>query len=426
MDMDMDGYLAWAESTLGLQLLTDRLTISDLGENERGIVCGEAGIDAGAVIMRIPVSSIMTVRSAHDTPLEKIVSGIREEDGLALLLLYEKYVRGQGSKWWRHITCLPAEYHSISNFTEEELDMIKGCNLHAVAVQWKTQITNDYVELTAYLHQFESVLGAEFLESHFSRAHYHWALSTIWSRFISISPTPGSGVHESYKGMVPVIDMFNHSPTSKMSHVMSENGEDFLLYSGQRWEAGSELFLSYGLLPNSRLMMLYGFAIYNNPHAGVDVWAAMDPSGPNYEIKKGILLKAGVNCQEEPFVLRFNELPVALLLFIHVQHMDIMILRDVLKGPLSPKDKYLAQTKEFASNDTAVRKSLIATLKNLLNGYEEDIDHDERLLRAWGIIPSAHIQTADCKFIHPNQREMNAVILRHSEKSILLSVIDLL
>lgn len=77
------------------------------------------------------------------------------------------------------------------NYTEDELEEIKGTNLYITAKRWKIQIQNDFEGLCASLQG--SIILDE-LGAFLTLDTYTWALCTIWSRFITVDKLDGSSV----------------------------------------------------------------------------------------------------------------------------------------------------------------------------------------------------------------------------------------
>lgn len=84
----------------------------------------------------------------------------------------------------------------------------------------------------------------------------------------------------------PVLDMMNHTIVAprEENHGMCQHWFDhpnasFIVAPKQDVEPGTQLFISYGNLPNADLLRLYGFTIENNPNDSVDVFAP-GPTGP--------------------------------------------------------------------------------------------------------------------------------------------------
>lgn len=54
---------------------------------------------------------------------------------------------------------------------------------------------------------------------------YRWALSIVWSRFVTVS----ADGRRQLKAMVPYFDMINHDPHTTMRHGLAADGRMYLL-----------------------------------------------------------------------------------------------------------------------------------------------------------------------------------------------------
>jgi hypothetical protein len=156
MSDEFEGYVEWARSTLGVELC-DSLRIQRVGpagdpNNENGVIA-TTDIVAGTVSCVVPYDAMLHVGApleaasesemAAATALAEVTSAIgREDDALALRLLYERAVRGDGSKWARHVRHLPVAVprHSLLRWTDAEIDELRGANLHTIATRWRAQV----------------------------------------------------------------------------------------------------------------------------------------------------------------------------------------------------------------------------------------------------------------------------------------------
>ena len=149
-----NNYLAHSEKHWGVNFHPS-ISIIELGEDERGVQCiGDKTIPNNSILFTIPFSSIMTIVSLKEESqlYKKYLSFLqidimREDDLLVLLLLYEKYVMMDLSKWHQHIKILPKKYYSIPNFSNDQLELIKGSNLYNIGIRWKQQLNDDFIEL---------------------------------------------------------------------------------------------------------------------------------------------------------------------------------------------------------------------------------------------------------------------------------------
>ena len=109
----------------------------------------------------------------------------------------------------------------------------------------------------------------------------------VWSRFVTVEREG-----RALKAMAPVFDMFNHDPASSTVHGYQETNHCLHLVTLQDWQAGSEVRLSYGTLPNSRLLLLHGFCLPDNAFDAVELWATMEERAPYYDTKTKVVLRS--------------------------------------------------------------------------------------------------------------------------------------
>ncbi len=75
------------------------------------------------------------------------------------------------------------------------------------------------------------------------------------------------------QSLVPMAHLLNHSP---WPHIIRYGRVDaitnsFRLRAFRPCSAGDQCFLSYGAIPNLKLLLFYGFALPNNPHDIVSI-----------------------------------------------------------------------------------------------------------------------------------------------------------
>lgn len=405
MDIDEFAYLEWAKRKLGIEIDVSigLLNNDNFGVEERGLY-SRSGSENGCRLFSVPFESMLTVNSVINTPFHVIsmnYASFREDDILCSLLLFHRFELKDASPWHPHIACLPRNYHSIPNFTVEELQYLQGSNLYTIGVRWKQQIEDDFEALTETLADYEIEMNPS-TRTWFSLENYTWALSTIWSRFISINHR---GVIK--RAMVPVVDLMNHSHSSTLSHSFMDKEDRFVVISHQFWPKDCEILLNYGNVGNSRLLMLYGFTLVKNPYNVVDVYAMMDPSTPHYETKLRLLDKIGIHEASEPFHIDGKSVPTDLLTFLRIQHLD-----DPVNG-----DRALA--KISTENEAMICGLLIESLSSMLRGYSSTIDDDEAMMTELGFN-----REDESKFLPPAQRRIHALIVTHSEKKVLVETIQ--
>jgi hypothetical protein len=406
---------------------------------------------------------MLSLEDLFRSPFSQLSGGaIAEDDALALLLLYEIYELREASRFWQHLQILPKAYHSIPNFTSDELEWIRGSNLYFTAKVWQRQIANDFASLAARSlggkGGDEQGLPLSSVYPWLTHDNYVWALSTIWSRFVTIDRKDrASGETRRLRCMVPLFDLMNHAPGSGASHFFDEASDSAVLYTADAIPAGAQLMLNYGRLGNDKLLKIYGFVIPpsvgNDSFNYVGVHAALHPATPLFAAKKQLLLDLGLPVDgTSPLEVRRGEIPRDLMRFVRVQRAasgnDILLLR-ASEGnyPSVDEDRKTSGTaaaivpSSLLELEREVTQAVLCAAREMLEQYPFDLDEDRRALLSWGLLlPQLHkeggmqaevIDTtqdatplSNASFVHPSERFKSAVVLRYSEMTILGSAIE--
>ncbi|RLN96927.1 hypothetical protein BBJ28_00003380 [Nothophytophthora sp. Chile5] len=449
------GYNEWAAESLKVQIATDFVYEyqESACEKERGVFIAE-DVAPHTEVFSIPLESVFTVQCLEQNA---VLQGIdffqqltpeREDDQLAIALLYEKFIMGGASKWAKHIQLLPKAYHNVLYFRPAELKALEGSNLFFVAQQMEEKVATDYTRLreSVLLELFENItegINFDLFDEYFSFENYKWALSTIWSRFVSLrvdeappsDATDGPAAEESavrtrksdavvakqsFKAMVPVFDMLNHDPEAEMSHFYDMASQTFKLISHQHLNAGAQMFINYGPLSNHKLLSLYGFVILGNPFDAVEMWLPMDEASTKLFQEKAALLQAnGLDHATNPFELVADEINDLLLMAARIQEIDCETAEEL--EPLAKK----ALDGEVVSleNERLTLTRLIYTLEKMLEAFPSSMEEDDKLLKSWEQDLS---QDDDQQRSDSLNHERMAVAVRRSDKFILSENISML
>ncbi|CEG39488.1 N-methyltransferase [Plasmopara halstedii] len=429
------GYNEWATETLDVHIATDFVYETQDGAcaTERGVFIAE-DVPPHTEVFSIPLDSVFTVKSLQKNAPFKSIAFFqqfmpeREDEQLAIALLYEKFVRGDKSKWAKHIDLLPTTYYNALYFEPEVLKALEGSNLFFIALHIKEKVVADYTRLrdSVILELFDKITESVNvdLEESFSLKNYKWAISTIWSRFVSLQLNDTWGeqtedimkkgnisrqIKQSFKAMVPVFDMLNHDPEAEMSHFVDKTLERFCLVSHQHWVAGSQMFINYGPLSNHKLLTLYGFVIIDNPFDAVEMWLPMDAASTRYfEKKQQLLLSNGLDHATNPFELVADEVNDLLLIAARLQEIDC----ETLELFVALANKALNGEIVSLENEQQVLIRLICTLESMLEAFPTSIDEDDELSMSWN---NDLGNKQNNRFNH----ERMAICIRRSEKFIL-------
>ncbi|KAI9911285.1 hypothetical protein PsorP6_008897 [Peronosclerospora sorghi] len=435
------GYNEWAIQTLKVTVATDFVYEYLEGSymRDRGVFIAE-DIIPHAEVFSIPLDSMLTVKSLQENevlqsiPFFQQLSLEREDDQLAIALLYEKFVQGTKSRWFKHIELLPKKYHNVLYFDQEDLSALEGSNLFFIAEQMEKKVKQDYVILknSVLLDLFENItesINFDHFNEFFSFENYKWALSTIWSRFVSLRLDNAEALAEdvdglaekntimtrkdvnkqSFKAMVPVFDMLNHDPEVEMFHSFDMASQRFRLVSHQHWDAGSQIFINYGALSNQKLLSLYGFVVTGNPFDAVDIWFPMVEDTTNhFNQKEKLLCDTGIDHRTHSFELVADECNELLLIVARIQEIDCesseefeVLARKALNGEIVS-----------LNNEQEALTRLIYTLEKLLEAYPTTIEEDDNLIEAW---QNDFAKQDEQGIVH----ERMAVTVRRSDKHIL-------
>jgi histone-lysine N-methyltransferase SETD3 len=447
------GYNEWAAEALKVQVATDFVYEYQASacEAERGVFIAE-DVTPHTEVFSIPLDSVLSVKSLQDSAvLESVaffqqLSPEREDDQLAIALLFEKFVRGRDSKWFKHIELLPKTYHNALYFGQQELEALRGSNLYFIAQQMEEKVAQDHARLkeSVLLELFENItdgITVDLFDEYFSLENYKWALSTIWSRFVSLrldeEAPPASGnkdgpaeestasksdlpvAKQSFKAMVPVFDMLNHDPEAEMSHFFDMASQRFKLVSHQHWNAGAQMFINYGPLSNHKLLSLYGFVVLGNPFDAVEMWLPMDEASTKFFREKEQLLRTnGLDHATNPFELVADESNDLLLMAARIQEIDC----ETLEQFEALANKALDGEVLSLENEQEALTRLIYTLEKMLDAFPSSIEQDDKLLESW---ENDLAQQGEERSDSLNHERM-AVAVRRSDKNILSENVNML
>ncbi|DAZ99740.1 TPA: hypothetical protein N0F65_003527 [Lagenidium giganteum] len=435
-------------------------------DRERGVFVAE-DIAPQSVVLSIPFESLLTVdwvrrkhRVLRQIKFFQHLDAETEDDQLAIALLYEKFVAREQSKWFPHITVLPRTYHNIMYFTKQQVDMLQGSNLFFIAEQIHDKVKSDYLALRQKVLRDVATMAVqhgetpEAVEHYFSFENYVWALSTVWSRFVSLNilgeddelendaaepiavdatgkkkkkkkksrskrhVSPEERAMTSLKAMVPVFDMLNHDPAAQMQHYYDIEANAFVLVSNQHWQAGAQLFVNYGPLSNHKLLALYGFVLPNNPFDAIDVWVPMDEATTKlYDLKAHVLEINGIDHLTTPFELTIDHVNELLLIIVRLQEISTTSKTEFEEAAARALDGEIVH----GTNENFTLLRLIYTFEQLLAHFPTTCEQDDEQLREH----DNAVENGDTDKILSLHDRM-AIVLRKSDKLILKENIKML
>ena len=264
---DYSEYMSWAREHLGVRT-ADGVAVSTLpAPYFRGVITTKP-ISKGSTLISVPLSSTLSMLDLKASPVLAAVEELAgkhgvplsEDNTLALLLIHEAKVKGEGSKYARHIAALPsaADIRNPFSFSDEELAAFDGTNLGPYARAMKAQVASDFAQISSALAKLpdDSSVKAGLTDTVFTLETYTWALSNIWSRFVSLVVN-----RRLIKAMIPCLDMLNHSPTAKTRHAYDAANGCISVVTEAGIPAGSQVCLYYGDLSAYEALRLYGMPV---------------------------------------------------------------------------------------------------------------------------------------------------------------------
>lgn len=293
------------KNVLGIE--SGGLVVSDLPyPYGRGVVSTKK-IGKGATLMTIPKTAFLTVNAINESEnLKKFLGPIKEklseDDALAIIILYEKHVQRERSKWSKHIAVLPTEFDLPFSWTDEQINSLAGTGLCSVALRMKTQIKNDYEALAKVIDE----IGGDFeftRRKAFTYEEYVWAVSCVWSRCASLRIGKNKGT---VKAMVPFFDMFNSDPASPVRYYVDPKSQSLHMVTDAPIEPGVQIFSNQGILTSRDCMKLYGYVNVENQYERVQLEMQFRAAAPDFE-KKLELIKVAPPEGDQPHIAPQNQ-----------------------------------------------------------------------------------------------------------------------
>ncbi|KAG6008119.1 hypothetical protein E4U21_005001 [Claviceps maximensis] len=328
----------------------------------------------GGNILTIPSGVLWTVEHAYADPilgpaLRSTSPRLSVEDTLAVYILYVRSRESGYDGRRNHVERLPSSYSSSIFFTEEQLEVCAGTSLYTVTKQLEQSIENDHRQLVM------RILGQHpdlFPLDKFNIKDYKWALCTVWSRSMDFALPEGKSI----RLLAPFADMLNHSSEAKQCHVYDTSSGNLSIVAGKDYEAGDQVFINYGSIPNNRLLRLYGFVVPGNPNDSYDLVLATHPMAPFFEEKQKLWASTDLDSTSTVTLTLADPLPKAVLRYLRIQRLnesDIAVLAlqqrtDVTNAKISD------------SNEKEVLEFLVQAIDGLLNNFGTQLEILEKQL----------------------------------------------
>eukprot|EP00742_Colponemidia_sp_Colp-10_P011346 GILJ01012592.1.p1 GENE.GILJ01012592.1~~GILJ01012592.1.p1 ORF type:complete len:467 (+),score=60.08 GILJ01012592.1:35-1435(+) len=324
------------------------------------------------------------------------------------------HLSNPSSLFFPYLYTLPRELHVPLFWREAEIQSLRG-----------SPIIKDIAEQKEFAKTCHQIALAGAPSSFFPLALFYWTMGTLFTRAHSGAKLEGLN-------LIPFIDCFNHSLHPNCTHdVVSIDGQQYYqIRAVSDISKGSQLFISYGSLPNSKYLRLYGFALPDNPFDASEFDVSL-PSLASHSVSSAqapqftealLILKQEVFKQmqwsdtQSKMVLTADGMPSDLLSQLRLIFIDSSDLSShnpsvQLASPLNANAPQqliqmlptLARSPLSTDNERRVQQNVVQICDQLLSGYDTSLEEDERLLR-------------EADALQGNQRVRSAVIARKAEK----------
>lgn len=262
-----EAFVAWLEAS-GASI--DAIELAEFRGGLRGVRATRA-LKQGDTLMKIPRKAILDVDAADasavgalwhdaDPPLPGYAK-------LALAVLHETR-RGDASAYAPYLALLPsvdefaADGGPAAMWSDDELRATECAKLIEDATRLRSRRAGDG----------HAVLQADALAVRWAELElpgspptsdeFAWAVTAVTSRAYTLQGGV-DGASQVKSGLIPMVDMANHDGVlpPKTAKGLEEAGDYFSVLAAAPFRKGEQVFLSYGPLPNFRLLQQWGFVL---------------------------------------------------------------------------------------------------------------------------------------------------------------------
>jgi hypothetical protein len=251
-----------------------------------------APLKPGERMLTIPARFFMYRKTAKDAAgigaaLAKLEPVVPAKVLLAVHLLSEVL---RPDSWWRpFLNVLPSELHTLLFYSPAELDEMQCVG--AGACEFMERLTEYKSELAAIHKKLYRYLARHFPSGAFTLERFSWAYATVLARAFHINVTDVyatslRGDDPSAVGATPILvpfgDLINHgnsNPPLQFAYEYDDPSQSLVLNADRAYSAGEQVYISYGLMTNSDLLLNYGFVLPDNEYDTVAMDAGVGGHG---------------------------------------------------------------------------------------------------------------------------------------------------
>lgn len=261
-----------------------KLAVGSTTSDHRGIYTNSTEIPAGNIMISIPLRTLISwVTIEMDAEFKQLLFPqlslknvkISVHCLLAVYLLYLKH----NNSHMPYIDTLPTEFSNVIFSPKSELLLLPDSVFDQILMQ-DNEIKVGYNAITSlFTDTVCSCCGKLFIDDIFHIDSFKWSYFVVNSRSVYIDPNVLRELavttdfldiltDEPNTALAPFLDLFNHSDkVSTVSELSTPISLDsmYQLYTKTAIDKNSnEIFINYGALDNTKLLLDYGFFIVNN------------------------------------------------------------------------------------------------------------------------------------------------------------------
>lgn len=400
-----EAYLNFAKELYRKDAYFPKIDIHFYSDDNRGVI-SKSFITKNEIIMIIPKKCLISLEVAMTTKIGREIVGFMYSELLSpkhCLLAAFILTEENNKKWKFYFDMMPKDYSNFPfYYKDKEIALLKGSPFVAQIIEKRTDMKRDYDQLCTLIPSF----------SQFTYKKYCEARIIISSRIFGVSIN-----YKKTDVLVPYADMLNHKRPRQTHWYYDDSVDGFVIQAMEDIPEGREIFDSYGKKCNSRFLMNYGFVMEDNEANEYPLSISFDENCPSYEEKKALVSNDFLLNKKFRIGLNFFESQV-IDLFSYLRFMmfdgDMNLLMTIISNnqntifeEMIPSFYYVEPiTKEL---EISVLKEISRLCLSALAEYPTTEKEDQEILNT----------TKSLTF-----NERNCIILRMSEKKILMFFID--
>ena len=251
----------------------------------------------------------------------------------------------------------------------------------------------------------------------YTQRRYQWAFSMLLTRLCRLQ---GRNNEET---LIAWGDMANHRPDLTTCLDWNTSKQQVVFQPDCSYEAGEQLYVSYGPKTSGELLLSYGFMLApeSNPHDAYLLQLALDANDSQYKSKLAALQQYGLTDRQQ-FPLRVNALPAGLL-----EYAAFIAATPGRSDEIPVLAEYLFGKHQFPLLDKVDCRILginyvLTMCRTAMLGYKKSVEVDREYIDAQRtLLQDSSFDTDNSSGIQVAQieRSIAAAVLRVRERQIL-------